>query len=268
MRFLISNYSTPWFTEPYYFNAGINLIEGATSNLFDNQRSVYDNFDMSKPDIFVTHAIQLNWDIVHYLKNNHNIKIAININNVDDENISKINDFLKLQTIEPFFFGAKNSNVNGKFVKVSEAADIFLHSGGDAYRIEKLIFVEKPEDIIPVDYTCHYTSIKQELANIVDFILPINGLNSIFKNYDEIVFKGDFFIGSQISFNAIYSGTKVVFDSKESNSLDKIDDIFKNQKLLSSVKNRHTGLHRLKTLLSSLQCTELAKKVESELEKL
>lgn len=268
MRFLISNYSHPWFTEPYYFNAGINLIEGASSVLFDNQRSAYDNFDISKPDVFVTHASQLNGDIVHYLKNNTSIKIAINVNSVDDENISKLNDFLKLQNIEPLFFGSQNSSANVKYVKILEAADIFLQSGTEAYKIQQLIFVDKPEDIVESNCTRHYVSTRQDLSNVVDFILPINGLNMIFTNYNEIIFKGDSFIGSQIAFNAIYSGTKVIFDTKESSSLDKIDDIFKNQKLLSSVRNKHTGMHRLKTLLSSLQCTELSKKVESELAKL
>lgn len=269
MKFLISNYSTPWFTEPYYFNAGLNLIDGETCTMFDNQRSVYDNFDKSQPDIFITHASQINNDIVHYLKSSGKIKLVMNINGVDDTNISKIVDFLKLHKIDYALFGCNEINQpEVKFIKVPEAADIFLNYLDSRYNIEKLIFIDKPEDIIDSKITCHYTSNNQELTSIVDFILPINILTSIFKNYNEIVFKGDSFIGSQISFNAIYSGTKVVFDTKDSPSLDKINDIFKNQKLLSSVRNKHTGLHRLKTLLNYLQLTDITKKLESEINKL
>lgn len=268
MRFLISNYSTPWFTEPYYFNAGLNLLAEGSSFFLDNQRSIYDNFDRFKPDVFITHASQMNGDIIHYLKNAKNIKLVISVKSVDDENINKVSEFLKSQNIDHILFGDRDLTLESKFVKIPEAADIFLQYSEPVYSIDKLIFIDKPEDITDTDLTCHYTSNRQELNDTVDFMLPINGYNAIFKNYDEIVFKGDSFIGSQISFNAIYSCTKVVFDTKDPNNLDKISNIFKNQKLLSSVKNKHTGLHRLKTLLNFIQCSDLAKKLESEIEKL
>lgn len=266
MRFLISNYSTPWFTEPYYFNTALNLLDGETSVMFDNQRSVYDNFDNVKPDVFITHSSQINNDVIHYIKSNSRIKLVINVNGIDNNNISKIVDFLQLANIDFALFGCNElDKPEAKFIRIPEAADIFLHYIDNEYRIEQLIFIEKPEDIIENTGTCHYTSNKEELANVVDFMLPINGLTSIFKNYDEIVFKGSSFIGSQISFNAIYSGTKVIFDTKDHNSIDKIDSIFKNQKLLTSVKNKHTCLHRLKSLMSQISCHEIAQKIENKI---
>ncbi|MFN9956944.1 MAG: hypothetical protein ACK55I_27900, partial [bacterium] len=66
----------------------------------------------------------------------------------------------------------------------------------------------------------------------------------------------------------IYSGTKVIFDTKESNDLEQINSIFKGGKLLSSVKNKHTCLHRVKSLLSQLNCKDIIEKLESEISKL
>lgn len=268
MRFLISNYSTPWFTEPYYFNAGLSLLENCESHIFNPQQSVYDNFDKINPNIFITHINQINKDVIHYLKNNSRIQLVANVNNVEREKISKIYDYLKSENINLMLFGADDPNVETKFAKIAESADIFLQRSENRYQIQKLIFINQEEDIIDVDYPCHYTTIKENLYNIVDFALPINGLNTIFNNYNEIVFKGDFYIGSQISFNAIFSGTKVIFDTKESKNLDKIDNIFKNQKLLSSVKSRHTCLHRLKSLLTFLSCSDLSKQLDNEINKI
>ena len=89
MKFLISNYSNPWNTESYYFNAGLNLIDGVKSEIFNSNDSVYDNFDKIKPDIFITHASQISKDVIYYLKDNQ-IQIIINCNGITKEAIENI----------------------------------------------------------------------------------------------------------------------------------------------------------------------------------
>lgn len=266
MKFLISNYSNPWNTESYYFNAGLNIIDGVKSEIFDTQQSVYDNFDRVKPDVFITHISQISKDVVYYLKDNK-IQLLVNVNGVPKDGIDGISSSLLSQNITPSFFGCEDLKLeNAKYLKILPAADTFLNRSGQEYSIEKLIFVSQKYEIVDLEGTYHYATINQSISKDVDLFLPISALNSIFPSYDEIIFKGGFYIGSQISFNAIYSGTKVIFDTKDSNDLDKIDSIFKGQKLLSSVKNKHTCLHRLKSLLSQSSMVDLANKLGDKIE--
>jgi hypothetical protein len=267
MKFLISNYINHWNTEALYFNAGLNLIDGVESIIMDNQRSVYDNFDSVHPNVFITHLSQISKDTVSYLKHN-NIQLIINVNGIPKDAIDNASTVLSSEKLSPIFFGEEDIKIDGsKYFRVLSAADTFLSYGNKEYSIQKLIFVNNPDDILDMDGTYHYATINQEIANQVDLFLPISSLNSLFGNYDEIIFKGGSYIGTQLIFNAIYSGTKVFFETKDSNDLEKIDSIFKGQKLLSSVKNKHTGLHRLKSFLSQLSHLELANGLESIINK-
>jgi hypothetical protein len=268
MKFLISNYSNPWNTEPYYFNGGLNLLEGVSSDIFNNNQSAYDNFDAVNPDIFITHLAHITKDIVSYLSDNKKIQPIINTNWTKLDSINGVCSALLSQNITPIFFGFNDIKVdNAKYFRILPGADTFLKNDTKQYSINKLIFVNKQEEIVDLDGTYHYATINQEVSQYVDMFLPITLLNNIFDNYDEIVFKNSPYVGSQLSFNAIYSGTKVIFDTKDSNDLDKIDNIFKGQKLLSSVKNKHTCLHRVKSLLSQLSLSDLAHKMEDEINK-
>lgn len=268
MKFLISNYSTYWNTEPLYFNVGLNSINGVKSSLMNSQQSVYDNFDITNPNVFITHLSEISKDMVSYLQNK-DIKLIINVNGVPKGGIDNASAVLASEKLNPIFFGNDDINVeNAKYIKILPAADTFLSTGKKEYSIQKLIFVNKLDEIVSLEGTYHYATNNQEISDKVDIFLPIMSLNTLFSNYDEIIFKGEDYIGSQLSFNAIYSGTKVIFDTKDTAGLDKIDSIFKGQKLLSSVRNKHTGLHRLKSLLSQLSYSELSNNLESVINKL
>lgn len=269
MRFLISNYSNPWNTESYYFNAGLNLI-GEKSNMLDGTKSIYDNFDINNPDMFITHVKQISKDILHYIANNKkDLTLALNSDGANEEELNSLSSSLSKFGINALFFGTNDIKLSaGKYTKIMESADIFLSTQRQEYEIDKLIFIDSENEIEEMDCTRHYTTTNQNLFNIVDFVLPINTLNSIFPNYKEIIFKSSTYIGTQISFNAIYSGTKVIFDINDTNSSEKINDIFKGQKLLSSVKSRHTCLNRLKSLMSQANYKDTILKVEREIDKI
>lgn len=266
MKFLISNYSNPWYTEPYYFNAGLNLIDGASSSIVNPQISIYDNFDSVKPDVFVTHLSQISKDVISYLRDNKNIKLVVNTNWIDDNSINNAASFISEQGITPTFFGNDDRTINSlQYIKILYGADTFLQSPSPEYSIQKLIFVTSNDQIVELDGTYHYATINQDISKEVDFFVHITMLNSLFPNYKEIIFKSSSYIGTQLAFNAIYSGVKVVFDTKDPKDLDKIDSLFKGQKLLSSVKTKHTGLHRLKSLLSQISCQDLSTKLDEKI---
>lgn len=269
MKFLISNYSTPWNTESFYIHASLSTINEPCKLFNIQQSSIYDEFDSFDPDVFITHISHLSKDIMHYILNNKKINLLVNVNNIDTSKLDEFSDSLKKNNIPVVFFGNPDLKItNNKYIRILQGADIFLNGGEKTYSVEKLIFVDKEEEIIEIDGTYHYTSHNQSLVDKLDFILPINVLNTLFANYKEIVFKGNSYIGSQLSFNAIYSGAKVTFDTKISEDLDRIDSIFKGGKLLSSVKSRHTCLHRVKSLLSYLNDKEISEKLEREIEKI
>jgi hypothetical protein len=268
MKFLISNYSTPWNTEPFYINAALSLI-GVESKIFNPQGSIYDECDSFLPDVIITNINHISKSVLHYLINNKKITLMVNTEGASKEDIQKLSSSIVSAGINTIFFGSVDLELNEtKYVKIIPSADIFLNKGKNEYNINKLIFVSNKDDIVEMDGSYHYTSQIQSLLSDVDFILPINVLATLFANYDEIIFKDPAYIGSQTSFNAIYSGTKVIFDTKDNNNLEKINTIFKGGKFLSSVKNKHTCLHRVKSLLSQLNCKDITDKIEREIEKL
>lgn len=264
MKFLISDYSTPWYTEPYYFNAGLNLV-GQESNILNHNISIYDNFDRFTPDIYIAHISHLSKDIISYVAENKKIKLLINTNFASLDLVKKNDEYFSSNKIDYCFFGNDSPDNIKKYIKIPFGADIFFNRQKRQYNIGKLIFIESKNQIEPLDGTYHYTATNQELAKDVDIIFPSTTLSLLFNSYNEIIFKGSSYIGSQIAFDAIYSGTKVIFDTKETKDLDKIDNIFKKQKLVTSVKNKHTCLHRLKSLMSQVSCDDIAQKIENKI---
>lgn len=268
MKFLVSNYATPWNTEPFYISAALSSV-GVESKVFDPRSSIYDELDKFDPSVIVTHIGHISKSMLHYFLHVKKIQMLINVGEATIENIDALASSLKQNNIEAVFFGEKDLSIkSGTYIKVQQCADIFLQNGSRKYNIDKLIFVQNAEDIVDLDGSYHYTTNIDELSSVVDFILPIHVLNTLFCNYDEIIFKGGSYVGSELAFNAIYSGAKVIFDTNDAHNLEKINTIFKSGKLLSSVKNRHTCLHRVKSLLSQLNCKDITDKLEREIEKL
>ena len=271
MKFLISNYSTVWSTEPYYFNAGLNTIEGVSSSIINPNLSIYDNFDLQKPDVFISSFEQLTKDVISYLRDNKNIKLLINISQAKIEVVESSYNAMLEMDLKPILFSNTELKSNIKYAHIMPGADIFLSNTPTvtAYNIDKLIFVDNEHQINKEkDGTYHYTTIVSNLIDKVDFVLSAFDLNKIYHNYNVIIFCGNTYIGSQISFDAIYSKKKVIFDTKDNADLDKIDEIFKKQKLFTSVKNKHTCLHRLKYLLSQASIQDIANKLNDKIESL
>jgi hypothetical protein len=271
MRFLIYNYSTPWSTEPHYLNASLNVLN-AYSATFDNTKSLYDNFDLHRPDVFITHISALPRDFIEYQKNNpdKNIQLALNINGVQSENLKIVIDTLNNNNVKFILFGNYDPNIqNAKFVKILPAADLFMNNAKKFYDIDKAIFVSEESQIKEYDNTYHIFTTNQDISDKVDFLLSIFDLNSILVNYKEIVFKDVSFLNSQVLFDAIKYNTKVTFDFKNSNDTDKINDIFKGEKLFPCMKYKHTCFNRLKTLVSQISGSDkIVEQINNRIEKL
>jgi hypothetical protein len=266
MKFLISNYSSYWNTEALYLNGSLNTVEDNISAIYDPNKSAYDNFDIVKPDIFITHFTHLSRDIVSYIKDTK-IKLVICLSGIEEKDASKVKevvDSLESNGIIASYYGYVSwaSQYKFKFLNLLPAADIFVNRTKANFKIDKLIFIDSEDQLVEQDGTYHFTTTVPELHNKVDFVLPIFGLNSIFKCYDQIVFSKSY-IGSQVSFDAIYSDVKTIFDVQKDTDL--LSNIFKGEKFLSSVKKKHTCLNRTKSLMSFLSCNDLVQKIENKI---
>jgi hypothetical protein len=261
MKFLIFNYSNAWVTEPLYLHTIFNGLPKSlcSSSIYNNNKSLYDNFDTIKPDIVITKYNFISEELLSYIKDATNIKILINIDGLDDKLDNFMNQFSNIYSNFLLFGRQRYDHKN--YIQLLPSADIFIKSKPPSYKINKLIFIDNIDQKTDYKGTYHYTSTNKDMLDKVDFILPIIDLGQIYSNYDEIILKDSSYIGTQLMFNAIYSETKVKLDFKDKKDLDKIDDIFKGQKLLSAVKNKHMCFHRAKSLSNVLSLNEVSNEI-------
>lgn len=268
MKFVISNYGSTTQTECFYFNAALNLINGCSSAIWDNKTiSAYDMFDAIKPDYFITHINTIFTDVLSYIEENGGPSLIINTTGLPPDHIKEIESVLLSQKIPIAFFYSNSDDQVCKLSKTNMVciplgADVFLHTNGSNFNIDKCFLVNKNEQIKSSEGTYHNVSTGEADKKIGDVYLDISELAKIYKNYNEIIFR---FYGSMLPqslFDSIYYGNKVYYDleDKEKQSsvegklkkILKLDDLTNAQEMKSIVKNKHTCLHRTKSLLSQL----------------
>jgi hypothetical protein len=268
MKFVISNYGSTTQTECFYFNAALNLINGCSSAMWDNKTiSAYDMFDAIKPDYFITHINTIFTDVLHYIEENGGPSLIINATGLKADNIKEIESVLLSKKIPISFF---YSNSDDQVYKLSKTnmiciplgADVFLNTSGADFNINKCFLINKEDQLKSSDGTYHNVSTGEADKNIGDIHLGVSELAQIYKNYDEIVFR---FYGSMLPqslFDAIYYGNKVYYDLEDGETqgvvesklkkIFKVDDLTNVKEIKNIVKNKHTCLHRTKSLLSQL----------------
>lgn len=283
MKFLISNYSSPENTEALYFNTTLNNI-GCKSTLWNHEVSAFDVFDITKPDIYITHVNTLHNDTIVYLSQNKNIDIILNITGIQNIELNRLDEIFKEQNIVPKFYFNNNPNHNlqskNNIVLIQHSADLYIVPSNDLlYSIDCGIIVDKENQMIPYGETYHFISNNKNLDKKADIVLPIVNLSSIYNNYNKLIFK--YFDGyfKQIFFDASYYGKSIYFDMGDTtykHNLSKLlgedglcdlnNDDSGNIKEL--IKKKHTCLHRVKTLISQLsahdQINNLSKLIEEK----
>lgn len=265
MKFLVHNYGDNWNTQPLYINTCLNKIPNIKSEFFDRSLSFYDNFDKTQPDVFITSLKYLNNDLISYIEENPKkiSMLGINVKNANEDIIKDLSEHMSKLPMKVLIFGPNQVSGITNYLQIIDSADIFLSkASAQSFKINKLIFVDSKDDIQETEGTFHYTSINEHIKNDVDFLLNIYQLSNIFPNYEKIIFKNSKYFDSQLMFNAIYSGTKVVFDTQD-DITDRLQALFKGQKFFSAVSKHHTCWNRVKSLLSGLSLHELAKEVDT-----
>lgn len=281
MKILVSNYATNESTEAIYLNTAFNAA-GCESTLWPNNISTYDIFDIVNPDIHITHHSKLSQDLALYLQQAPNIDIIINVTGMNQNLLRGLEEKLHEFNIKPrlFIVNYHNHNLKSKtnIITLLHGADIFFGRGIKQYNIEYGIFVNDKKQINPIGQTYHYLSTKENLQNDADICLPEYKMAPLLINYDSIVFKYFDKTMPQIFYDAAYYGNKVFFDVENRNTLDDIfiklfgENNYCNIKDTNSghvgdkIKEKHTCLHRAKSLLSQFAPKEYTDNIQNIIE--
>lgn len=281
MKVLISDYSNTYTTEPYYINTVLNTI-GCESSLWPTKISTYDIFDKVQPDLHITHYKLLSQDLIFYMKENKGIDIIINISGIDQETLKKMESILSESNIKPTFFFinhqhnlySRKNNIN----TILHGADLFLSYEPQKYNIDYALFVNKKTEIKPLGETYHYISCNPELREECDIFLPVERLNHLYHNYNNIVIKYFDNVFTQLFFDASLR-MPTFFDISDRSDLDKnlIKLLGKDNccrlnnpesgDIKNIIKSKHTCLNRVKSILSQLSCGDYLNKIEDLIER-
>jgi len=299
MKVLVQNYATSSFTEPLYIHETLNALDGAESHLWkDGSASVYDMFDITKPDLFITHYSLLTEDVVKYMSNHKNIQMILNVTGAQQAHLDTVDSVLLDHKVKaPFLFTNQPMLLNKliqrktKLVSVMHGADVFLSRQTPNlpdYEIELGIVTDysvgKRLDSLTENYeTYHVLTQDESLEADVDILMPAFHMHGAYPKYKRIVITTKDMGLPQSFFDAAFYGNSVVYHSKydsqttrmnttiqsllkTSESVSLTTDKIMNSKLNSesvrrSVATGHTCLHRVKRLLSSLKCSELERSI-------
>lgn len=281
MKVLVENYSSIYCTEPLYLSTTIDSIDGCSSAIFpsDSKMSIYDKFDLSKPNVYITHAMLLNNDVVLYLVENKGIDVIMNISGLNQEQLSQTEALFLYHDLKSVLFfinyshhGLVSKNFN--IFTLPHCADIYLGVNKKmVYNIENGILVSDKSQISKREGTYHYIAINRSLSNDVDICMSTPQLSNIYPNYDRLVIKPFKKVVPQYFYDAIFYGKSVVYeaDKVDDPMIDILNRIFKDldpQALKTTVQNKHTCLNRTKSLLSQLPCNDIVIKLGKMMETL
>lgn len=288
MRVLISDYSSDLTTESLYMNTCLNEA-GCKSTVLSSKTSIYDGFDMCKPDLYITYHENLSKDLIEYFKDTTAKKtdIVINISGLTQEHLSRLDSVFSDNNIKPalYFTNYYDHGLTSRnnIVSILPGADLFLTSEKQAYDIDYGIFVNSKEDLVSVGDTYHFITLNRGIDKISDIYLPIHRLTHLYRNYKSIVFKYFEALFSQVFFDAAIKTDSVFFDAQKSEHKGLIAKYLPkllggdNYCSLSSpdsgnIKNiilsKHTCFHRTKSLLSQLPAKEYVDNLQKLIEKL
>ena len=283
MNFIVGNYTSFIQTEPMYINATLGSI-GCKSTVWNpSQISAYDIFDLIKPNYYITHITKIMDDVISYVQENGNVELILNITGVTQEIVTQAEQFLKEKNIPIAFLftNAEDPDIKSKarLVKIGLGADIFLNTGSLRYSIDIGQIVSSKDQIKNYDCSYHSISCNKSLEDSVDICLPIYQLSNIYSNYKEIAFRGFESIIPQSFYDAVFYGNKVYCDIDDINTKSELSDKIKkvlrteidicdkntvdSSELRRKILDRHTCLHRVKSLLSQLPANDYLSKIDT-----
>lgn len=280
MKFVIDNYADYNSSQSLYFQHHIEEMEEHQSIIISQQTmSLFDFFDRTQPDCYITSSNKFSKDALLYLKENNNIKLILSVSNSKNSEILQLESILLDSKVNcPFFItnvmdGYIPFTKKIKILRINEGVDINLDNDlGIDYKIDKAVVVDNSiEKIRRYNSTFHVMSSNVDIAKQVDVVLPVHMMRAAFSHYEEIIFQNFNKFIPQSFFEALALGKKTYYDIQDKNTSDKMDALFdrlfkvgdklnysKPDKLedFAEIKNhileKHSSRNRVKSLLSQI----------------
>lgn len=280
MKFLIDNYAEYDNSQALYFSQHISQSDEHDSIFLSQQNmSLFDTFDKTKPDFYITSASHLSRDAVLYLSENKNVRLLLSVSGTKNNEVIEIEKILLQNKVNcPFFFSDLGDSdlpftKKIKTIRILNGYDenFELDNPELKFNVDKCVIALNSPEIRNYNSTFHVVTTNSKLSKDVDLFLPINWLSQLLANYQEIIFSdlGDSL--PQIFFQALSCGKRVYYDIKNETKSEKaskiIDGIFgvgdslnykNSEKMLDfsdirqTVLEKHSSSRRTKTLLSQI----------------
>ena len=283
MNFVVENYSNSTHTQPMYLAHNLKELKHESFLFNRGTISLFDMFDRSKCDVFITHSSKIGADFFSY-HTTRPVKLLLNIQNTTQDLIDDLEQYILSVGVNAAFFTSCHYSrlPKTKKIKVSNlapAADLNLLSQNavQSYNIPFGIFISDNKLQIPESPDCDYLSgAYHTLCNtddkVGDISFPEMSLSSLYGNYDTLIFRycGEYL--EQAFLDAIVRGKKVYYhiDNKEEkermaecvNSLlkpthsldytssDRMTDF---SQLKSYIVKNHSGKNRAENIVSLVE---------------
>lgn len=276
MRILIQNYSSPMSSEPMYLNQTFASAEGVESMLWSpNNISAFDVFDRFRPDLLVCHHMGITNDIVTYLTSNKNIKVAVNISNIEKDALKILEDLFTQNEINckvlfsnNYDFVEQEKPEKFKYEKILPCADLYFSpSDVPDFKLDAAIISTKHSEHLSKMEDKYETYHKMKLGVEQDdnFDLNVNVimLASLYGKYKEMLICDSVDIAfSQVFFDAFLKSEKVSIKLPEdqqhffTKALAEIFEEEDNENMLENIKDqikeKHTCVNRAKQLIGAV----------------
>jgi hypothetical protein len=247
--------------------------------------SFYDSLDDYGPDVYFTDAALINNDTVHYLKENKNMVVVIDVSTIMDKHIIQLDHIIRDLKINCKFFTSnkfnhedKDLNTKTRIFKLLDCYDEGIDKISNPKDVVKYSF---PSYFYTEDMSCKIMEADETYENLhtvscipqnnpkIDISSRISFVSQLIKNYENGIFYFGRYI-PQLFFHSIMNNTKTMFKC-DSRNVDKInsicqkifdleegESIFKDkykceqEKLKQVIIEKHNPINRARRLLSQL----------------
>lgn len=295
MKALVQNYTTSTSTEAAYLHESLNCLNGVESAFWsDTNVSVFDMFDIVKPDIFITHITLLNDDALKYLRRNQRIKLIVNVTGSSQETVDLINHVVKETKINcPLLFTNQPKRLNRlsskgtKLISVMHGADLFAGRRGrrfPEYQIELGLLTDYKSDdrldeLLSSAETYHYLTQNPQPLEGSDIHMSAFDMYELYGKYNKFVVSVEDLYIPQAFFDATIYGNKTYYHCKYDAQTDRMKDVLDGvlkvgrfvcgtqkeiaeddsnfDRVKDTVLEKHTCLNRLARIFSNIKMPDL-----------
>lgn len=282
---MIENNFNQFDTRPIYLNHAINQLKDYESAIRPHNLSFYDSLDDYDPDVYFVDAAVINNDCIHYLKENKNVTVVIDVSMIMDKHIFQLDGIVRDLKINCKFFTSnkfnhedKDLNTKTRIFKLIDCYDEGLdqqHSQQSvaSYSFPSYFYTDDMfGKIMEPDETyenLHTMSCVPKANAKIDIYSNISFMCQLIKNYENGIFYFGRYI-PQLFFHSVMNNKVTAFkcDDRYLNTINGIckkifdlqdeESIFKDtynceqQKLRQVITEKHNPINRARRLLSQL----------------